>query len=41
MIIDFYSKCDKASDLWQLELASERGSDLRDNGLGNEVACWF
>ena len=26
-----YSKCDQASDLWQqLELASERESDLRD-----------
>ena len=35
-----YSKCDQASDLWQqLELASELGSDLRDTGLGQEVAC--
>ena len=25
-----YSKCDRASDLWQLELASELKSDLRD-----------
>ena len=25
-----YSKCDQASDLWQLELASELESDLRD-----------
>ena len=30
-----YSKCDRASDLWQqLELASELESDLRDTGLG-------
>ena len=36
------SKCDQASDLWQqLELASELESDLRDTGLGQEVACWF
>ena len=35
-----YSKCDRASDLWQqLELASELESDLRDTGLGQEVAC--
>ena len=35
-----YSKCDQASDLWQqLELASELESDLRDTGLGQEVAC--
>ena len=35
-----YSKCDQASDLWQqLELASELHSDLRDTGLGQEVAC--
>ena len=35
-----YSKCDQASDLWQqLELASELESDLRDCGLGQEVAC--
>ena len=35
-----YSKCNQASDLWQkLELASELESDLRDNGLGQEVAC--
>ena len=34
-----YSKCDLASDLWQqLELASEFESDLRDTGLGQEVA---
>ena len=34
-----YSKCDLASDLWQqLELASELESDLRDTGLGQEVA---
>ena len=37
-----YSKCDQASDLWQqLELASELESDLRETGLGQEVACWF
>ena len=36
-----YSKCDQASDLWlKLELASELESDLRDTGLGQEVACW-
>ena len=30
-----YSKCDRASDLWQqFELASELESDLRDTGLG-------
>ena len=35
-----YSKCYQASDLWQqLELASELGFDLRDTGLGQEVAC--
>ena len=35
-----YSKCDQASDLWQqLELTSELESDLRDTGLGQEVAC--
>ena len=35
-----YSKCNQASDLWlQLELASELESDLRDTGLGQEVAC--
>ena len=35
-----YSKCDQASDLWhQLELPSELESDLRDTGLGQEVAC--
>ena len=35
-----YSKCDQASDLWQqLELAYELESDLRDTGLGQEVAC--
>ena len=35
-----YSKCDRASDLWQqLELASGLESDLRDTGLGKEVAC--
>ena len=29
-------------DLWQqLELAAELESDLRDFGLGEEVACWF
>ena len=34
-----YSKCDQASDMWQqLELASELESDLRDTGLGQEVA---
>ena len=33
------SKCDQASDLWQqLDLASELESDLRDTGLGQEVA---
>ena len=35
-----YSKCDQASDLWQQQdLASELESDLRDTGLGQEVAC--
>ena len=35
-----YFKYDQTSDLWQqLELASELESDLRDNGLGQEVAC--
>ena len=35
-----YSKCDQTFDLWQqLELASELESDLRDTGLGQEVAC--
>ena len=35
-----YSKCDQASDLWQqLELASDLEFDLRDTGLGQEVAC--
>ena len=35
-----YSKCDRASDLWQqLKWASELESDLRDTGLGSEVAC--
>ena len=35
-----YSKCDQTSDLLQqLELASELESDLRDTGLGEEVAC--
>ena len=35
-----YSKCDQESDLWQqLELASELKSDLREIGLGQEVAC--
>ena len=35
-----YSKCDQASDLRQeLELVSELESDLRDTGLGHEVAC--
>ena len=35
-----YSKCDQASDMWQqLKLASELESDLRDTGLGQEVAC--
>ena len=34
-----YSKCDQASDLWQqLELAAEPKSELRDTGLGQEVA---
>ena len=34
-----YPKCDQASDPWQqLELASELESDLRDTGLGQEVA---
>ena len=37
--IILYSKCDQASDLWQqLELASELESNLRDTGLGQEVA---
>ena len=31
-----YSKCDRASDLWeQLELASELESDLRDRSNNN------
>ena len=31
---------DTASDLWQqFELTSELESDLRDTGLGQEVAC--
>ena len=31
---NLYSKCDRASGLWQqLELASELESDLRDTGL--------
>ena len=35
-----YSKCDQTSDLLQqLELAPELESDLRDTGLGEEVAC--
>ena len=35
-----YSKCNQASDLWQqLELSSELESNLRDTGLGKEVAC--
>ena len=35
-----YSQCDQASDLWQeVELASELQSDLRDTGLGQEMAC--
>ena len=37
-----YSKYDQASDLWQqLELASEHEYDLRDTGLGQEVAFDF
>ena len=33
------SKCDQASDLWQqLDLVSELESDLKDTGLGQEVA---
>ena len=33
---------DTASDLWQqFELTSELESDLRDTGLGQEVACRF
>ena len=35
-----YSKCDQASDvLQQLEFASGLESDLRDTGLGQEMAC--
>ena len=35
-----YSKCDQASDvLQQLEFASGLESDLRDTGLGKEMAC--
>ena len=35
-----YIRYDQASDLWQqLELASELDFDLRDTGLGQEVAC--
>ena len=35
-----YTRYDQASDLWQqLELASELDFDLRDTGLGQEVAC--
>ena len=34
MTLTLYSKCDKASDLWQqLELAFELESDLWDTGL--------
>ena len=34
-----YSKCDQAFDLWQqLQLAFQLESDLRDTGLGQEVA---
>ena len=34
------SNCDQAFDLWQqLDLASELESDLRDTGLGQELAC--
>ena len=37
-----YYNSDQASDLrQQLELASELESDLRDTGLGQEVAFWF
>ena len=40
MLMILISKCDQASDLWhQLEFASELESDLRDTGLGQEVAC--
>ena len=39
-VTTLYSKCDQACDLWQqLELASELEFDLRDTGLGQEVAC--
>ena len=35
-----YSKCGQASDvLQQLEFASGLESDLRDTGLGQEMAC--
>ena len=35
-----YSKCDQASDLWQqVELVFALESDLRETGLGQEVAC--
>ena len=34
-----YSKCDQASGLWQLEMATELESALRDIGLGQEVVC--
>ena len=35
-----YTRYDQASDLWQqIELASELDFDLRDTGLGQEVAC--
>ena len=35
-----YTRYDQVSDLWQqLELASELDFDLRDTGLGQEVAC--
>ena len=35
-----YSKCDQASDVLQrLEFASGLESDLRDTGLGQEMAC--
>ena len=35
----YYSNCNFASDLWyQLELTYKLESDLRDTGLGQEVA---
>ena len=38
--ITLYCNCDQAYELWQqLELTSESESDVRDTGMGKEVAC--